>query len=132
MPERLNLNTREELRAKIEATVAAIQARATDLTAEAIAAEVQADAEELGARGVLIGLSAALGANMGAAVFADLTGRADVSDAELARRFGVTRAAVSKKMIQVRRNLGLPPRVPNNANGPLSRTLAKMKGPSAN
>ncbi len=107
--------TRSELREKIEATVAHILSRAGELTAEAVAAEVHADAEELAVRGFEMGLCAALGPAMGAHVLADLTGHADTSDARTAAGMGLTRAAVSKTLIRVRRNLGLPPRVPKNA-----------------
>ena len=115
MADKFDLNTREELRARIGAIVASIQDRATDLTADALAAELEADADALAIRGFQLGLFAALGADMGAHAFNDLTGRADVSDAEAARRMGVSHSAVSKVLIRVRRNLGLPPRVPNNA-----------------
>ncbi len=115
MPEKFNLNTREELRARIGATVASIQNQATDLTAEALAAELEADANALAIRGFQLGLFAALGPDMGAHAFNDLTGRADISDAEAAHSMGLGHAAVSKVLIRVRRNLGMPPRVPNNA-----------------
>ena len=115
MADKFDLNTREELRARIGATVASIQDRATDLTAEALAAELEADADALAVRAFQLGLFAALGPDMGAHAFNDLTGRADVSDAEAARRLGLGHSAVSKVLIRVRRNLGMPPRVPNNA-----------------
>ena len=115
MADRLSLRTREQLRAKIEATLTTIQARAIDLTAEAIAAEVQADAEELALGGVLVGLRAALGPELGEIALADLTGRLDESDAEVARRLGLEHSTVSKTLQRVRRNLGIPLRVPNNA-----------------
>ena len=119
MADRLNLRTRENLRAKVEATVAAIQARAIDLTAEAIVAEVQADAEELALAGVLVGLRAAFGPELGEVVLLDLTGRLTESDAEVARRLGLEHSTVSKALKRARSHLGFPPlRVPNNARTP--------------
>jgi hypothetical protein len=115
MSDRLPLRTRAELQTRIETTLAAIQARAIDLSAEAIAAEVQADAEELAIGGVLLGLSAALGPELGAIALADITGRLAESDAEVARRLGLEHSTISKTLQRVRRNLGLPLRVSSNS-----------------
>jgi hypothetical protein len=119
MSDRLDLSTRETFRAKIAATVAHVFARASDRTAEAVAAEIaaelKADADEMAVLGLQIGLSAALGPEMGAAAYADLSGTLAESDAEVARRFGVTPAAVGKIFRRIRKNLGLPLRVPSNA-----------------
>lgn len=115
MSDRLALHSREQLRSRIETTLGAIQSRAVTLSTEALVAELQADAEELALGGVLIGLRAAFGAEMSETVLADLTGRLGESDAEVAERLGVERSSVSKILQRVRRNLGLPLRVPNNA-----------------
>lgn len=125
MADRLTLRTREQLREKIETTLVAIQARAIDLTAEAIAAEVQADAEELMLGSILVGFVGAYGQPMAEVIIADLTNQLAESDAQIARRLGTSQQAVSKVLGRVRRNLGFPPRVPNNATGPLLRAVKK-------
>lgn len=122
----LNLNQRDALRDKIRATLASVQARAGELSAEAIAAEVQADAEELALQSFQLGLCAALGPQLGPVAFADLTSRLNESDRELAHRFGVEHSTVSKTLRRVRRHLGLPAREPNKRR-PHRRTLPTMK-----
>jgi len=119
MSDRLDLHAREAFRAKIANTVAHVLTHADGRTSEAVAddmiAELKADADDMAVIGIQIGLSAALGPAMGAAAYADLSGNLTESDAEIARRFGVTRAAIGKTLRRVRRNLGLPLRVPGNS-----------------
>jgi hypothetical protein len=127
MSDRLTLHTRERLRSSIEATLIAAQADAIRLSADLLVDELQADAEELALSGLLVGLTAALGPELGKIALADLTGRLAESDAEVAKRLGTTPQAVSKTLIRVRRNLGYPPRVPNNANGGVIASMRKAR-----
>ena len=115
MSDRLNLRTGDRLHSLIGSTLTAIHSRASDLTAEAVVAEIEADVRELQLEAVAATLSACYGPDMGTAVFNDLTGRLDLSDAELARRYGLTRQAVSKTLRRVRKNLGLPVRMPSKS-----------------
>lgn len=119
MSDRLDLHTREAFRAKIATTVAHVLTSAGDRTSESVAddivAELKADADEMAVLGLQIGLSASLGPGMGAAVYADLSGTLTESDAEIARRFGVTPAAVGKTFRRIRQNLGLPLRAPKKS-----------------
>lgn len=127
MSDRLDLNTRSKLETKIASTLAAFQSRAVDLSAEALAAEIVADVRELQYETMAAMLAACYGPDMGAAAYADLTGRLDVSDAELARRFGLEHSTVSKTLQKLRRNFGLPLRQPQKARTHRRNT----KGPSA-
>jgi hypothetical protein len=102
----------DALRAKVGHTLATLNARAEQITAEAIVAEVQADAEELALEGFKFGLCAALGPDLGPVAFADLTGHLGETDRELAARFGQEHSTVSRTLRRVRRNLGLPIRQP--------------------
>ena len=110
----LTFKTRDELRTRLSATLAFLFGQAEELTVEALVAAVEADASELAVRGFEAGLKAALGDEMGAVAFADLTSTADRPNTELLEG-SLTRAAVSKTLCRVRRNLGLPTRVPANA-----------------
>lgn len=109
------LCTHEELRTRIETTVAHFSQQAGELTAEAIIAEIQADADELAMLAFAAGLCAALGPTLGAVAFDDLTNNLGMTDAEIAEKYGLERSTVSKLLIRVRRNLGLPVRQPTKA-----------------
>lgn len=121
-----HLPAREAFRTEIEATLTAIQSRAVDLSTEALVAELQHALDRAAEAGFLVGLSAAHGPELGAVVFADLTGHLEESDAEIGRRLGLEHSTVSRTLQRVRRNLGMPLRMPNKARnaakGPQCRT----------
>jgi hypothetical protein len=123
----LNLNKRDALRDRIENTLAAAHAHADELTADVIAAEVQAAAEELALEAFQLGLRAGLGPELGPVAYADLLNEIGESDAELSRRFGMSRSAVSKVLRRVRRNLDIPIRQPTKQRRPHRRTLPALK-----
>jgi hypothetical protein len=123
--DRLTLHTRERLRSSIEATL--IAAQAVRPSADQLAAELQSDVEELALSVAFLCFRGAYGEGMAKVILEDLTGRLSESDAEVAKRLGTTPQAVSKILIRVRRNLGFPPRVPNNANGAILGSMKKAR-----
>lgn len=119
----LNLNQRDAFRGKIETTLASIQARG-ELTAEALVAEIMADAEELMVGALQTGIAIGAGPKLAPVIYADLTNHLGETDAELAVRFGLERSTVSRILIRSRRNLGYAPRQPLKRR-PHRRTKAK-------
>lgn len=81
-----------------------------DALLAALAVELDEYVAEQAMRAVHATLCANFGPAMGDALFADLTGRADASNAKLVP--GVTRSAVSKASARLRRGFGLPVRYP--------------------
>ncbi|MEO5961323.1 MAG: hypothetical protein ABIR80_19620, partial [Opitutaceae bacterium] len=99
-------------------------ADAFGLIGEAEANEV---AGEAALKGFQTGLRAAWGEAYAALVLDDLTGRELKSDAEAARRHGISPQMVGRVRRIVRRNLGWPLRYPANANGARAREAKKKE-----
>jgi hypothetical protein len=127
--------TEQDDRAADELLPPAVVGRLTREIADALADAVDATLEEhnrerseveVTARlaGFQAGLAAAYGFPMASAVFDELSGK-HVCRIELARQRGVSRAAVSKVLCRVRRNLGFEPKYPL-----MRRGGAKPKGES--
>ncbi len=70
---------------------------------------------ELAAEAFRRGLACGIGDAYAAFVLDDLTGNVGRSNAKWAKEHGITRAAASRMLVRCRKNLGMAPRVPNNA-----------------
>lgn len=90
-----------------------VPADEADALLAVLAAEIEGYVAEVATRAVHETLCANFGAEMGDAIFADLTGHANSPNTKLVP--GVSRAAVSKAATRIRRGFGLPVRVPTNA-----------------
>lgn len=108
MSDRLDLKAREAFRAKLTDTVAHVGA----LTADAFAAEIAADVDEVTLQAYQAGIATVSGPDLAAVIFADITGRLAESDAEIARRLGTSRQSISRTLNRARKHLGLPQRMP--------------------
>ncbi len=88
------------------------------LSAALVEALQELDDDRLGEAAMLgfrFGLRVCRGPEVADLIWADLTGRASESNAAWAKIRGRSRASASRTLTEVRRRLGMPPRVPGNA-----------------